>query len=119
MQIGGKVSFRIDGRLYSIGDGEVTCNPGGFKREAILSSHGPVGFLSKPLTPSLEVELIHTKELEVSTIIGIEDATVMAELGNGQTFVLFNAWWASEGDIGSDGKIKGKFEGLKGEFVVH
>lgn len=115
-QIGGTVYLRIAGRLTTLGDGEVTCNPGCMKREAVMGSDGPAGFMSKPQAPSIEGDLIHTRDLDIAKLMAVEDETVTVELANGQTFVMVNAWW-SEGDVKSDGKIKFKFEGLKGEFV--
>ena len=116
-QIAGTVFLRRNGKLLVIGDATITCNPGHKKREAVMASDGPAGFISKPQTPSIEGELVHLRDLDVGNLFDIEDETITAELGNGQTFVLTNAWWASEGEVSSDGKIKFKFEGLKGEFV--
>ncbi len=116
-QISGIVFLRRNGKLVVIGDAAVTCNPGRKKREAVMASDGPAGFVAKPQTPSIEGELIHMRDLDVSSMFDVEDETITAELGNGQTFVLTNAWWAGEGDVSSDGKIKFKFEGLKVDFV--
>ena len=117
-RIGGVVYLRVNGNLYTLGDGEVTVNVGGHKREAVLSSAGVAGFSSKPQVPYCEGELIYTSDLEVSDLVEMDDIDdVTIELFNGKTFSLQNAWWAGDGNIKSDGKMEFRFEGLRAEIT--
>jgi hypothetical protein len=117
MRVGGVCYLKINGSLYTLGDGEFSYNVGALKREAKLSKSGVVGFIAKAQVPFCEGEIIHTKELDVSQLLNLEDATVTLELYNSKTFLLHNAWFAGEGDISDEGSIKVRFEGLKGELI--
>lgn len=117
MRIGGVVYLRVNDKLHTLGDGEVSMNAGGLKREAVLSSSGVAGFSAKPQVPYCEGEILCTKELDIEALGKTEDADVTVELYNGKTFALYNAYWASEGELTSDGKLKFRFEGLKAEFI--
>ena len=116
-QLAGNVYLRWNGKLLTLSDAEITCNAGYGKREPVLSSDGTVGFSVSAQTPSIEGEFIHTGRLSIAELSAIKDATITVEYGNGQTFVLTNAWWASDGEVPTSAKIKFKFHGLKGEFV--
>ena len=115
--VGGIVYLRIDGKLFPLGDGDITFNIGGLKREAVLLSSGVAGFSAKPQVPYIEGELVHTKELDIAALLKVEDATVTAELYNGKTVVLHHAYFAGDGEFTSEGKLKFKFEGLQGELI--
>jgi hypothetical protein len=116
-RIGGVVYLRKNGKLLTLGDGEITCNPGHLKREAVMSSSGVAGFKESPQVSFIEGELIYGRDLDLKELWDTQDETVTAELANGKTFVLMNAYWAGDGDIKSDGKVSFRFEGMRGEFV--
>lgn len=116
-RIGGVVYLRINGKLYTAGEGEFTFNTGGFKRAAKLGSGGVAGFNATATVPFLEGEMIHTADLDEAELKTTENATITLELYNGKTFILYDAWYASEGDFSSEGTIKVRFEGLKGELI--
>ena len=116
-KIGGVVYLKIDDKGYTLGEGEVTYNLGRLKREGVLSSTGVAGHNAKPQIPFCEGEIVVTDDLDIETLIGLDSIEkVTLELYNGKIFILKNAWWASEGDIKSDGKMDFRFEGLSAEM---
>ena len=111
--------MKIDGKLYQAGDGAFTFSVGGLKREAKLSSSGVAGFIAKPVVPSCEGELILSKDLDISALQAIENATVTIELYSGKSFILHEAYYCG-GDAGegsTEGTYKVKFEGKTGELI--
>ncbi len=117
-RIGGIVYLRKDGKLITLGDGDLSFNLGGIKREAVLSSSGVAGFSGKFQVPFIEGEMLHTKDLDIKEMLDTEDATISAELYNGKTFILHEAFFVGEGDVSSDGKFKFRFESAKeGELI--
>ena len=116
-RVGGVVYLRVDDKLYPLGDGDITFNIGGLKREAVLANAGVAGFSAKPQVPYIEGELVHTKDLDIPALLVVEDARVTAELYNGKTVLLHNAYFAGDGEFTSEGKLKFRFEGLRGELI--
>lgn len=116
-RIGGMFYIKINGKLYQAGDGEFSFNVGGLKREAKLSSAGVAGFIAKPQVPYCEGELLLTGDLNINEILSAENSTITLELYNGKTFALYDAYFAGEGEINTEGVIKVRFEGLKGELI--
>ena len=116
-RIGGICHLKIQGKQYTAGDGEFSFSVGGLKREAKLSSSGVAGFVAKPQVPFVEGELILTRELDVAELFGVEDATLTLELYSGKTVVIHNAYFAGDGEGSTNGTLKVRFEGLKGELI--
>lgn len=115
--IGGSFELSIAGKTVYAGEGEWTYNIGADKREVILSSQGPVGFTKKPQVPFCEGEVLTTKELSDLDILGVVDGEVTLILADKTTFTLSGAVQTGEGDYTTDGKLKVRFEGLKGELI--
>jgi hypothetical protein len=67
--------------------------------------------------PYCEGEIVHTKELDIEELSRLEDTDVTIELYNGKTFALHHGYWASDGELTSDGKLKFRFEGLSAEII--
>lgn len=116
--LGGVLWARRDGKLLRIGEGTFTYSLGGFKRETKLSSNGVAGFIRKPVPPSCEIDIIVDRDLDVENDIILPDSQTLAlELDNKSTFILHEAYYVGEGEISTDGTMKAKFEGKKGELV--
>ncbi len=112
-RIGGIVYLKIGDKLLTLSEGDLTFNIGGIKRESVLSSSGVAGFSGKWSVPFIEGEMIFDKDLDIKKIRDTEDITVKAELYNGYTFSLQNAYFTGDGDISSAGTFKFRFESTK------
>ncbi len=115
-RIGGVFYLRVGGKLYQAGDGAFTFSIGGVKREAKMSSSGVAGFLAKPVVPYLEGDLI-LRDLDLEELVNAEDVTVTLELYNGKSFVLHEAYYVGESEATTEGTIKIRFEGKRGELL--
>ncbi len=114
---GGIIGIKINGVVYDV-KGEVTYNLGHHKRDAIIGQDGVHGFMEKPQVPFVETEFTDRVSLDVGALLDLEDATVQVSLANGKDVILREAWFASEGDVGTaEGNIKVRFEGKQAEEV--
>lgn len=111
-RIGGTLFVAVNGRRLSV-KGNWTINPGRPKREAIVGADEVHGFKEMPQAPFIEGEATVTPDLDLPALLDVVDATVTAELANGQVPVLRNAWQAGEGTFGTEeGNVSLRFEGL-------
>ena len=114
-RIAGTCTVRVDGVPIALGSA-LTISPAAYNREGQVGLGGVVGYTETPRVPSIEIECRTSEDLDIETLVGVTNATVSAELGNGETWTLSNAWQAGEPDINAaDGTITFKFEGTKCE----
>lgn len=111
-RIAGVCFLKVDGTQYSL-RGSMEVQPTVTKREGIAGQDGVHGFKEMPQVPFIEGEFTDMGNLSMVTLAAITDSTVTAELANGTTYILANAWWAVEGKVDTvEGKVPFKFEGL-------
>lgn len=114
----GTVYLKVDGDQYRV-KGSFTYNIGRPKREAIVGHDGVHGYKELPQAPHIEGEITDGSDVDLAKVFATVDATVTLELANGKVILLRNAWFAGEGQVGTeDGNIAVRFEGLSGEEVV-
>ena len=113
----GIIYLRADGVSYSA-VGNFSYNIGAPKREAIVGSDSVHGFMEKPQVPYIEGEITDSRELDLETLLAIEEATVTLELGSTKTIVLREAWYAADGAGNTEsGNIQFRMEGMSGEEI--
>ena len=106
---------KIDGTQRNV-KGSWTYNVGAVKREAIVGADGVHGYKEMPQVPRIEGEITDASDLSLAELTGIEQATITLELANGKTFVLRDAWYAADGDVGTEeGNVQIRFEGMSAE----
>jgi hypothetical protein len=111
-RVGGVLAFTIDGVSYSA-RGNFKVTPGTVKREAVTGQDGPHGYTEMPITPSIEGEFTTRQGLSLTALEGIVDSTITAQLANGTTYVLSQAWTESAFEVETaEGKFGAKFYGL-------
>lgn len=112
-RIAGICYFKVDGHQYSV-RGNMKVQPLDTKKTGIAGSDGVHGFKEEFQTPYIDLDITDRGSLSMKTLQSYKNVTVTAELANGKTYVLRNAWYAGEGEIdGSEGKTTAKFEGLE------
>lgn len=111
----GLISFEIDGeRIDVIGNIEYTL--GEPVREELIGADRVHGFMEKPGTPMMSLEARDGEGVDVAKLLRHKDVTCMAELANGKTVFLRNAFQAGEGTQGSEeGTIGLRFVGETAE----
>lgn len=116
-RVGGIISFKIDGEVYNA-KGNFTYNLGRPMRVAVVGADRVHGYAETPQVAFIEGEITDRGTLKVSELVGITSATVELGLANGKSFVLSDAWYASEGTANTEeGNIAVRFESDNGEEV--
>lgn len=113
----GILFFKVDGAQYDA-KGGFTYNLGAAKREAIVGSDAVHGYKETPQVPFIEGEITDRSDLDLEKLLNLDGVTVTLELANGKVVLLRDAWYAGEGNIGTEeANIQVRFEGLSGEEV--
>ena len=113
---GGTMFFKVDSVLRDA-TGDWKYNLGGPKREAMHSTDlRTIGYKEMAQTAYLEGEITDQGDLVLADFINITDTTITLELANGKVATWRNAWYAGEGDVGTEnGNIQVRFEALEAE----
>ncbi|MEH6630163.1 MAG: phage tail tube protein [Halopseudomonas aestusnigri] len=114
-RIAGTAYVKVDGNQYTL-SGSLTVSIDEAEREGLVGLSGVAGFKEMPRVPFIEGEFFTTDEMNLKDVEAITDATVTAELANGKTYVLRNAWTAGAREVdAAEGNVTIKFEGISGE----
>ena len=113
----GIIYLRVDGEQYSA-VGNFSYNIGAPKREGIPGADVVHGFMDKVQVPYIEGEITDSRDLDLETLVNIEEATVTLELGNTKQIVLREAWYAADGTGQTErGNIQFRMEGMSAEEI--
>lgn len=113
----GTIFFKVDSTQYDA-KGSFNYNLGADKREAIIGADKVHGFKETKQVAFIEGEITDRADLDVQKLLELDDVTVTLELANGKTILLRNAWFAGDGNIGTDeANIAVRFEGQSAEEV--
>jgi hypothetical protein len=116
-RIAGLLQVKVDGQIYDA-KGDWDYDLGDPKAEAVIGSNGVQGYKETPQVPYLEGKFTDRGTLSVKALAAIRDATVIAELANGKTIVLRNAWYATNAKVNTaEAEIDVRFEGMSGEEI--
>ena len=110
-RVAGVAYCYVDGVKIDLG-GKITVSPWGTEKESVKGLSGTVGYKETPVTPFIEIEVITTPDLNLAAFQSVRSSTVIAELANGQTWTLRNAWTTTKPDMdGAEGTATLRFEG--------
>lgn len=116
-RVAGVAYCYVDGVLLPLG-GEITVQVWDTEKETVTGLSGPVGYKETPKVPFIQVEVITTPELNLKAFQGVRSSTVIAELANGQTWTLRNAWSTTMPEMnGAEGTTTLRFEGKSIELT--
>ncbi len=118
--LGGRVFLKIDGEQLSV-LGNITSNVGQtVTRETVTGTDGVHGYTEKPVAPFIQCDLTERAEFPLSMISAVNDATITAELADGRSLLLRNAFQVGDVERNPEGGSLGsvRFEGLSGEEVA-
>ena len=117
-RIGGIISLQVNGIIFNAKATNFTYNLGVNKKEMIVGADRVHGHKELPVVPFCEGTITDSGDLDVKALIGRNNDTVTMALANGKVFVLRNAVFAGDTDIGTEeGEIPFRFEGLSAEEV--
>ena len=109
--VAGEVFVKVDSRQLSV-RGTCTISPNRITRSPISGLDGFHGFQSVFRAPYIEVEVTNRAVFPLTDLQVITDATVTAELENGEVYVLRNAFQSGDLELNAaDGTCTVRFEG--------
>ena len=113
---GGVIFFKVDSVLRDA-KGSFTYNIGAPKRDPIMNADlTPAGYKEMGQVPFIEGVVTDARDLTLSNLLNITDATITLELANGKVISQRNSWFAGEGNVTTEeGEIAVRFEGLESE----
>lgn len=111
---GGLIQLQVDGVSYDV-KGDFTYNIGNPKRTPVIGTSEVHGWTEAPQVPFIEGEATDSAGLSLDALTKIKNATATLQLANGKAFMLRDAVYAGDGDVGTkEGNIQLRFEGKKG-----
>jgi len=111
-RIAGIAFLKVDGDLYPL-RGNFTVSPSPIERAGIAGQDYVHGFSELPRVPYIEGDVSTVPELSVEDVANIINATVTAELANGKTYVLREAWSRAAFELNTrEGQFRVRFEGV-------
>lgn len=117
-RIAGVAYLKVNGTQYPL-RGNFTVMPSKNERTGIAGQDAVHGFKEIPVVPYVEGDLSTTAGLSIEALDAITDASVTAELANGKTYLLRNAWTAGTRSIDTtEGVVGIRFEGLSCEEIA-
>jgi len=110
----GTCYIKVDGTQLEVsGSVEIPLNT--TVRETVLSTQGAVGYKETKRAPYVKLDAVFTRNFPLESLTDADSMTVTAELANGKTYVLSEAWLEGEANANpSDGTVTLTFNGLKG-----
>ena len=116
-RVGGVLKLTIDGTQFPA-RGNFQVSASNVKREGIAGQDGVHGYTEAPIVPGIKGDFTTTKEVSLTALLAITNSTITAEMANGKTYVLTEAWTKGAFEIDSaEGKFSAEFEGVTCEEI--
>jgi hypothetical protein len=111
-RIAGIAFLKVDGALYPL-RGNFTVSPSALERAGIAGQDYIHGFSEMPRLPVISGDVSLVQELSVDDVEAVVNSTVTAELANGKTYVLREAWCTSALELNTrEGQTRVTFQGV-------
>ncbi len=110
-RIAGTAYIKVDGVQLAL-KGSIEVDPADVVREAVTGLDGVHGFKETPKAPAISVTVSKTPDLKLKSVIGWTGKTVTAELADGTTYVLSDAFQSGELKLnGAEAEVPVTFTG--------
>jgi len=110
--IGGLATVRADGQQYAL-RGDFVVSPSPTERTGVAGMDGTHGFTEAHRVQFISGTISTTPDLSIEDLQNVTEATVQADLINGRSYVLRQAWTKSAFEINtSAGTIAVRWEGI-------
>jgi hypothetical protein len=111
-RIAGIAYLKVDASLYPL-RGNFTVSPSSLERAGIAGQDFVHGFSEMPRVMFIEGDVSLVPELSMTAVEAVVNSTVTAELANGKTYVLREAWCRSALELNTrEGQTRIRFEGI-------
>jgi hypothetical protein len=108
----GTAYLKVDSNQYPL-KGNLTVSASAVERTGIAGQDYVHGYQELPRVPYIEGDVSTLPEVSLDFLEAITNATVTAELINGRTYVLSQAWTKGPLEINThDGQFRIRFEGV-------
>jgi hypothetical protein len=113
----GILEVKVNGVIYDV-KGNWTYNLVQAKREALVGADGVHGYKELPQVPFVEGEITDSSNLDLSTLMKVDNATVTLSLANGKVVEFRDAWYAADGNVQTEeANVQIRFEALGAEEI--
>jgi len=117
-RISGVAYLFVDGTQYPL-RGNLTISIDTIERTGVAGQDGIHGFTETPRVPFIEGDFSDIGGLSLLSLQAMCDVTVTAELANGKTYILRNAWTSTAREFNAaDGQATVRFEGMAAEELM-
>lgn len=117
-RIAGVAFVFVDGRQYPL-RGNLTISIDTIEREGVAGQDSIHGFIERPRVPWIEGDFSDLAGLSLKALEQMCDVTVTAELANGKSYVLRNAWTSTPREFNAaDGQATVRWEGMASEEMM-
>jgi len=111
-RIAGVAFLKIDGSLYPL-RGNFTISPSAVERAGIAGQDYIHGYSELPRLPVISGDVSLVQELSMVDVEATTQSTVTAELANGKTYVLREAWCTSALELNArEGQVRITWQGV-------
>ena len=117
-RIAGIAWFKVDGAIYPL-RGNFTVSPSSLTREGLAGQDYIHGYSELPRLPVITGDVSLDPALSMDAVEQVTVATVTAELANGHTYVLREAWCTSAFDLNTrEGTVRVTFQGVSCDEIT-
>jgi len=110
-RIAGIAYIKVNGQQFPL-RGNFTVTPTDVERTGIAGQDGFHGYSEMPRVPSIEGDITTLPGLSIENLQSMTNETVTAELANGTTYVLREAFTAGVREINAqEGSVRVRWEG--------
>jgi hypothetical protein len=99
--IAGTLYLAVDGVQYAL-QGSWKVMPNNIQRKPVEGQSGTLGFTQKWMTPYIKGEASDYGGFSIQALMNITNSTVTAQLVNGKTYVLNNAFWGDDTEVDTE-----------------
>lgn len=116
-RVGGVLQISYDGTQIPA-KGSFTVSPSSVEREGVAGQDYVHGYTEKPRVPFIKGEITTRAEVSLEDLLAITGATVTANLANGRSYVLTDAWTKGAFEINTgEGTFDIEFQGITCEEI--
>ena len=116
-RIAGTCFISVDGTQLELA-GKISCSLDMSEKEGLSGLSGVAGYKETPRVPFIDIEVFVPKDFPMEKLSKADDMVITADLANGMTGVLSQAWQAGAKELdGAEGKMNLKFEGKDGKWI--
>jgi hypothetical protein len=112
VRIGGIATLLVDGTQYAL-RGDMRVQPSPTRREGVAGQDYVHGFTEMPVVPEIVGNFSTIPGLSVNDIDAMTNVTVQADLANGSSYILSQAWTESAKEIDTvRGQLEIRWQGI-------